>query len=91
MEKYNKAKTSRVIKVGIDLDQYIITDQEFFRIICFLLAPEYEIHLISNQDEGSRKETVKELEEHRIHYSQLVLTGNKAEYLHNQGIEIELD
>ena len=78
------------MKIAIDLDQ-CIADQQFFHIMCHLLCPEYEIHIITSRDEGSREETMKELEKHRIQYSQLVMTGNKAEYLQEQGIEIKVN
>ena len=54
------------MKIGIDLDNTITADtnsREFFRVICHLLYPEYEIHIITNRDENSREDTVKALEE----------------------------
>ena len=78
------------MKVGIGLDQ-CMADQNFFRIMCHLLHPEYEIHIITNRDEGSRKDTIEELAKHGIQYSKLVLVSNKVEYLQEQGIEIEID
>jgi hypothetical protein len=79
------------IKVGINLDNCITAEQEFLRVMCHLLCPEYEIHLITNRDEDSRAKTMKELEKYRIQYSQLVMTDNKAEYLQEQGIEIKVN
>lgn len=79
------------MKIGIDLDQYITADNEYLHIICHLLHPEHEIHLISNRDEKKRSEMMEELEEHRIKFSKLVLIGNKPEYLLKQGIEISID
>ncbi len=80
----------KAIKVGIDLDQYT-ADNEYLHIICHLLHPEHEIHLISGQSEANRDKTVEELEKFRIKYSELILTANKAEYLLKQAIEISID
>ena len=82
------------IKIGIDLDNCITADdnsREFFRIICHLLHPEYEIHIITNRDETDRNETVKELEELGIQYTKLVITAEKAKYILNEGINIYFD
>ena len=81
----------KTIVVGIDLDNCITADAEFFRVICFLLAPEYEIHIITNRDKNSRQDTVKELEELGIQYSQLVITGSKAQHILKEGINIYFD
>jgi hypothetical protein len=78
------------MKIAIDLDQ-CMADQNFFRIMCHLLHPEYQIHIITNGDEGSRRDAIEDLEKHRIQYSKLVFTANKVEYLQEQGIEIEID
>jgi hypothetical protein len=82
------------IKIGIDLDNCITADEnskEFFRIICHLLHPEYEIHIITNRDKSSRQDTIKELKELGIQYSRLRLTGLKAQYILNEGINIYFD
>jgi hypothetical protein len=82
------------MKVAIGLDNKIDDDtnsREFLRAICHLLHPIYEIHVITNGDEENKGKTLKELEKHKIQYSQLVLTNNKAKYLEKQGIEINID
>ena len=79
----------KAIKVGIDLDQYT-ADNEYLRIICHLLDPTHEIHLITNRVEKKRSEMMEALEKHSIKFSQLVLTENKAAYLLKQGIRIEV-
>ena len=79
-----------MMKIAIDLDQYI-DDQQFFRVMCHLLLPEHEIHIITNRDEESRDETMKELGRHEIQYSKLAFVGNKIRYLEEQGIEIEIN
>jgi hypothetical protein len=79
------------IKVGIDLDNCITADdnsKEFFRIICHLLHPEYEIHIITNRDESGRGDTIKELEELQIQYSHLALTSQKDKYVEQKVINI---
>jgi len=79
------------IKVGIDLDNCITADQnskEFFRVICHLLHPEYEIHVISNRAETDRQDTIKELEELKVQYSHLELTSQKEKYILKNGINI---
>ena len=81
----------KTIVVGIDLDNCITADAEFFRVICFLLAPEYEIHIITNRDKNSRKETIRELKELGIHYSKLAITGNKVDYILQEGITVYFD
>ena len=78
------------MKIGLDLDQ-CMADQNFFRIMCHLLHSEYQIHIISNRGEENRDRTMEKLEKYGIQYSQLVFTANKAEYLQEQGIEIEID
>ena len=80
------------MKIGIDLDNCITSEQEFFRIITHLLHPEYEIHIITNRDESNRQSTIQELEQLRIQYSKLELTAEKAAaYILNQGINIFFD
>lgn len=79
------------MKVGIDLDNCITADKnskEFFRILCHLLHPEYEIHIITNRDKSNRDNTIKELEELNIQYSHLALTSQKDKYVEHQGINI---
>lgn len=80
------------IKVGIDMDNCTTPDnsKEFLRIMCHLLNPEYEIHLITNRNEQNRVKITKELMNHGIQYSQLVMTDNKADYLSDQRIEINI-
>lgn len=83
-----------VIKIGIDFDNCITADKNskaFFRVICHLLIPEYEIHIITNRDEDSRQDTIKELEELGIHYSKLVITDRKSEHILKEGINIYFD
>ena len=80
-----------IIKIGIDLDNTITADdnsKEFFRIICHLLHPEYEIHIITNRDETDRENTEQELSVLGIRYNKLILTENKAEYILKNGITI---
>jgi hypothetical protein len=83
-------KPKNAIKVGIDLDE-CIADQQFFRIMCHLLHPEYEIHVVSNLGEENRGKMMEELARYRIQFSKLVFTGNKEEYLLKQCIEIEIN
>ena len=75
------------MKIGINLDQYT-ADNEYLHIICHLLHPEHEIHLISNRDEKKRSKMIEELEEHRIKFSKLIFTSNMSGYLEEQGIEM---
>jgi hypothetical protein len=78
------------MKIAIDLDQ-CRADQDFLRIICHLLHPIYQIHLLANRNEENRDKVMEYLEKHGIRYSRLVLVSNKAEYFQEQGIEIEID
>lgn len=79
------------IIIGIDIDYCITADEnskEFFKIICHLLHPTYEIHIITNRDKSDRDATIKELEELGIQYSHLALTSEKDKYVEQQGINI---
>jgi uncharacterized HAD superfamily protein len=83
-----------VIKVGIDLDNCITADinsENFFRVICHLLHPEHEIHIITNRDESSREATIQELKELGIQYSTLALVSKKAEYILTHKVNIYFD
>ena len=83
-------KNSNIV-VGIDLDNCITADEnskEFFKVICHLLHPEYEIHIISNRGKESKQDTIRELKELVIQYSQLTITSNKAGYILQEGINI---
>lgn len=76
------------IVIGLDLDNCITAEPEFFRIICYLLYPTYDVHIITNRDKADRDNTINELKELGIQYSHLVLTSQKDEYVEQNGINI---
>jgi hypothetical protein len=79
------------MKIGIDLDNTITADtnsRKFFKVICYLLSPEYEVHIISNRDKSDMDNMIKELEKLEIQYSHLVLTSQKDKYVEQEGINI---
>ena len=80
-----------MIKLGIDLDNTITASKqsiEFFSIMTNLLIAEHRIYIITNREPNTEQEIADELHVLGIDYSEIVITGKKAEYIREQGITI---
>ena len=95
---FDEAKVApfKVHFIGIDLDFTITASREsmvFFALITNALKDRVKIYIITNRadDEGSREETEQELSQLDIYYDNLVITGNKADYILKEGIKIYFD
>ena len=79
------------MKIGIDLDNTINSDnnsKEFFRIICHLLHPEHEIHIVTSREPGTESDIQNELSELNILYDKIKITDEKADYIKKNNIKV---
>lgn len=79
------------MKIALDLDNTINASKqsiEFFSIMTNLLIAEHRIYVITNREQGTEQEIAEELDYLGIEYSEIVITGNKAEFIREQGITI---
>ena len=86
----------KMIKIGVDLDDTINASSgsiAFFSLITNLLEGRAKIYIITNRDkrEESRKKTIIELKEYNIYYDELVITGDKADFILTEGISVYID
>lgn len=84
---------SSMLKVGIDLDDTITYCTSFFSMMTNAMKDMVEIHIITNREQTPENESVirKELDELDIFYHQLVVTGDKADYIQKNGITVYFD
>lgn len=82
-----------MLKIGIDLDDCITYCPDFFVLLTHALYDESEIYIITNHEQTHESEqaTIKQLKELNIKYHYLKLTGDKAEYILGNGIDIYFD
>lgn len=79
------------MKIAIDLDNTITADQnsvEFFRILTNLLIAEHRIYILTNREPGTEQAIADELDCFGIEYSEIVITGKKAEYIVKNNITV---
>lgn len=79
------------LKIGIDIDGTIdATPQsiQFFRLLTKHLFDHAEIFIITNREPGTESSVAQELQELGIQYHHLKITGNKASYIIEHGIDI---
>ena len=79
------------MKIALDLDNTITASPasvEFFRILTKALIGDNNIYIITDRDPAKREETEEELAVLGIGFNKLVITGNKAEYILKNGIEV---
>ena len=84
------------LKIGIDIDNTINESSNtiaLFSLITNALRDKVEIHIITSREksEGSKKETMAELDEYGIYYDELKITSDKYNYIINNGINIFID
>ena len=84
------------LKIGIDIDNTINESSNtiaLFSLITNALRDKVEIHIITSREksEGSKKETMAELDEYGIYYDELKITSDKYNYIMNNGINIFID
>lgn len=82
-----------MLKMGIDLDDCITYSPDFFVLLTRALYDKAEIHIITNHEQTPESEqaTRDQLKELNIKYHHLVLTGDKADYITENGITIYFD
>ena len=79
------------MKIGIDLDNTINASKdsiEFFSVLTHLLIPEHRIVILTDREPGTEQQVAEELDYLGIDYSQIVITGKKADYILQTGITI---
>ena len=79
------------MKIAIDLDNTITASKqsiEFFSIMTNLLIPDHRISILTNREPNTEQEIADELHVLGIDYSEIVITGKKAEYIREHGITI---
>jgi hypothetical protein len=74
------------MKIALDIDGVISEYPAFFRILSN--APGVEVFILTNRDPESREEIVAELNALRIRFDHLVITHDKALFIHLSGIEV---
>ena len=84
---------SRLLKIGIDLDDTITYRPSFFSIMTNAMQDMVEIHIITNREQTPESEAGirKELDELSIRYHRLAVTDKKADYILKEGITVFFD
>lgn len=82
-----------MLKIGIDLDDCITYCPDFFRLFTQALKGVAEIHIITHREQtsASQANTIDELRALGIHYTCLKITGEKAQYILDNGITVYFD
>ena len=86
--------STKKMRIGIDLDNCITansTSVEFFRTLTKALISDNDISIITNRDPHTMEETEEELSVLGIRFNKVVLTGDKAEYIKENGIQVFID
>ena len=79
------------MKIAIDLDNTITASEqsiEFFSILTNLLIVEHTIYIITNREPGTEQEIAEELSDLGIDYSEIIITGKKAEFITDNNITV---
>ena len=79
------------LSIAIDLDNTITASRqsiEFFSILTNLLIPEHRIYILTARELGTEQEVAEELDYLNIDYSEIVITGQKAQYITDNKITI---
>jgi len=81
------------MKIALDLDNTINGAPEFWSFMSKLLIDNgHEVHVVTDRDPNYHWEYTKnELEELQISYTKLMITGAKAKYCYDNGIEFAVD
>lgn len=81
-----------VLKIGVDLDGTISEYPGFFRLFTKAMARSgCKIYVITDRVPGTERQVQVELERHGITYDVLKITGSKAEYILDEGINVLFD
>lgn len=82
-----------MMKIGIDLDDCITYAPQFFHLFTNAMKGVAEIHIITNREQtpASQANTIDELQTLGIHYTRLKITGEKAQYILDNGITVYFD
>ena len=85
-----------MLKIGIDIDDTITAtnnSKAFFSLITNLMRSFAKVYIITNRetDDLSRGRTEEELGKMNIHYDELVITAEKADFILKEGISIYFD
>ena len=91
LSQCKQLKDGADMKIAIDLDNTITYSPEFFRILTKALIAENDIFIITNRDPHTMEETEEELSVLGIRFNKVVLTGDKAEYIKENGIQVFID
>ena len=86
--------STKKMRIGIDLDNCITansTSVEFFRTLTKALISDNDISIITNRDPHTMEETEEELSVLGIRFNKIVLTGDKAGYIREKGIQVYVD
>jgi hypothetical protein len=80
------------MKIALDLDNTISCFPRFFRMFCRAMQKEgCRIHIVTNRPKGTEAEVIGELDASGISYDGVKITADKAEYIHEQEIEVFFD
>jgi len=82
-----------MLKIGIDLDDCITYQPQFFHLFTHAMKGVAEIHIITNREptRASEDSTKDELRTIGIHYNYLKITGEKSKYILEKGITVYFD
>lgn len=80
------------LKIGVDLDGTISEYPEFFRLFTRAMAKAgCKIYIVTDRGPGTEADVRRELKEYGITYHTLKITGEKAKYIINEGIDVLYD
>ena len=80
------------MKIAVDIDNTITAYPSFFKIFTRAMKTAgSEIYIITDREPGTEEKVRKELQEIGIHFDHIIITGNKADYIISEKIEVMVD
>ena len=80
------------MKIAVDIDGTITAYPDFFKLFTKAMTEiGCEIHVLTDREPGTEKGVAEELENYGITYHKIKITGNKADYIMDESIEVVFD
>lgn len=85
-------ESANALKIGVDLDGTVSEYPVFFKLFTKAMARSgCKIYIITDRVPGTERQVQGELEGYGITYDVLKITGGKAEYILDEGIDVLFD
>ena len=80
------------MKIAVDLDATITAYPLFFKVFTSaMIESGCQVHIVTDRPPGTEDNVKELLAEYGIKYHKIMITRNKGQYIHEQGIEVLFD